>query len=180
MLLSDRDIWAELESGSLSFIPELDPTQVGPGSIDLHLDKAAKLFRRPPPGYDEIDLSRVSSKELLDYATEEIDLTGGVYLDRNDFVIGYTQEKVSIPPHLGGRVEGKSGWARLGLSIHNTAPTIQPGWTGQIALELSNNGFFRLKLSPGILICQLLLERLTSEPISGYEGGWQGQTSSSG
>ena len=54
MLLSDRDIWVELESGQLSFSPELTVEQIGPASIDLHLDKLAKRFKKPPRGYDEI------------------------------------------------------------------------------------------------------------------------------
>ena len=179
MLLSDRDIWVELESGQLSFSPELTVEQIGPASIDLHLDKLAKRFKKPPRGYDEINLSLVGAKDLVDYASEALDLTGGFSLGPNEFLIGYTLEAVSLPPYLGARVEGRSGYARMGLSVHNTAPTIQPGYKGQIALELSNNGLFKLRLEPGILICQLLLERLTSEPTSGYGGTWQEQTSSS-
>jgi deoxycytidine triphosphate deaminase len=66
MPLSDREIWAELESGRLVVTPELAIEQVGPGSIDLRLDKLAKKFKQPPPGYDQIRLSAVSAKALID------------------------------------------------------------------------------------------------------------------
>jgi dCTP deaminase len=179
MLLSDREIWAEIEAGNLVFAPELSYEQVGPASIDLHLDAVAKRFRSPPRGFDTIKLSEVSAKDLIDFAADQVDLEKEqILLEPAGTLIGYTQESVTLPPYLGARVEGRSGFARLGLSIHNTAPTIQPGYSGQIALELSNNGLFKLHLEPGVLICQLLIERLTSEPASAYGGTWQGQRSS--
>jgi dCTP deaminase len=179
MLLSDRDIWAAIEKGDIAFVPELSYEQVGPASIDLRLDKLAKRLRLPPPGLDTIRLSTMSAKALIDFAAEPVNLDDKpFYLEPGESLIGFTLEEITLSPRLGARVEGRSGFARVGLSVHNTAPTIQPGWKGQIALEFTNHGHYKLHLESGILICQLLLERLTSEPSSGgYTGSFQQQRS---
>jgi dCTP deaminase len=178
MLLSDRDIWIAIEKRDLVFDPELDYEQVGPASIDLHLDRMAKRLKSPPPGYDIIRLATIKATSLIDFASEPVDLNAGQFcLEPGESLIGYTQEKVTLAQGFGARVEGKSGFARLGLSVHNTAPTIQPGWSGQIALEFTNHGNYRLHMEPGVLICQLLIERLSSEASGGYSGDFQSQTS---
>jgi dCTP deaminase len=180
MLLSDRDIWTAIEQQEIVFTPELSYEQVGPASIDLRLDRYAKRLREPPPGLDTIRLSTMSARALIDFAAEDIDLDGKPFFLRpGESLIGFTLEELALSPRLGARVEGRSGFARIGLSVHNTAPTIQPGWKGQIALEFTNHGHYNLHLESGILICQLLIERLTSEPSSGgYTGSFQQQRSS--
>lgn len=179
MLLSDRDIWAAIEGGELRFSPELDLVQVTAASIDLHLDKLAKKLKSPPRGYETIRLSQASANELIEFASDQVDLSSGEFcLDPGDSLIGYTAETITLAPTLGARVEGRSSFARLGLSVHNTAPTIQPGWSGQIALEFTNHGHYKLQLEPGILICQLLIERLSSPQGTAYRGDFQSQSSS--
>jgi dCTP deaminase len=168
----------ELQAGSLQIEP-LPVEQVKSASIDLRLDKRVRVYKPAPDGV-AITLSQVNANQIADWATEWVDLEQtNVELKHNDRVaIGYTLESVTLPSFLSGRVEGRSSFARLGLTIHNTAPTIQPGFSGQIALELSNNGPFPLKLEPGLIVCQLILDRLI-HPTGGYTGQFQNQIAAS-
>jgi dCTP deaminase len=89
----------------------------------------------------------------------------------NKYVIGYTYECVQVPSNLAARVEGKSGLARLGLTIHNTAPHIGPGFKGHIALEMFNHSPATIVLRPEKLaICQIFFERLTQPCEQPYGG----------
>ena len=75
-----------------------------------------------------------------------------------------TYESVKVPTNLIGRVEGRSTYARLGISMHQTAPWIQPGWEGPIILEIMNAGKIAVKLTPLIdRPCQITFFQLTSD-----------------
>ena len=90
--------------------------------------------------------------------------TLAVYLFKTMRYLAQTYEKIKVPRNMIARVEGRSTYARVGLSMHQTAPWIQPGWSGQIILELMNNGPLSIKLTPTIdRPCQLTFFRLTSE-----------------
>ena len=65
-----------------------------------------------------------------------------------DFVLARTLESITVSRSMIARVEGRSTYARVGLSMHQTAPWIQPGWSGCIILELKNNGPLTIKLTP--------------------------------
>jgi dCTP deaminase len=86
-------------------------------------------------------------------------------------VIGRTYESATLPQHLGGRVEGKSSIARIGLFVHISAPTIHPGFDNRIALEFYNVGPLPIRVRPGDPICQLILERVEGEGL--YQGQFQ-------
>ena len=81
-----------------------------------------------------------------------------------DFVLARTLESIMVPRNMIARVEGRSTYARVGLSMHQTAPWIQPGWSGPIILELKNNGPLTIKLTPvKDRLCQITFFELTSE-----------------
>lgn len=80
-------------------------------------------------------------------------------LDPQEFIIASTIEKVSLPSHIVGRIEGKSSWARKGLIIH-TAGFIDPGFVGQVTLEITNLSKKPIPLKVGELICQIAFQTL--------------------
>ena len=90
-------------------------------------------------------------------------------------VIGKTLEYVKLPTHLAARIEGKSSLARLGLSVHITAPTIQAGWEGRIYLEMNNVGPFNIELRPKMEIAQLIIEHVGLPTRGKSEGRFWGQ-----
>ena len=106
---------------------------------------------------------------------ESVDISSGAAFEikRNAFVIAKTLERVEIPLDLAARVEGKSTLARFGLTVHITAPKIDPGFKGNITLEMFNLGPFSLKLTSGMRICGLTFERLGKSANQGYTGRFQ-------
>ena len=174
MLLSDRDIKAELESGRIGLDP-LDLGMVQPSSVDVRIDRFFRLFdnHKYPfidPAEDQPDLTR-----LVEVAADE-----PFILHPGEFVLGSTFETVTLPDDVAARLEGKSSLGRLGLLTHSTAGFIDPGFSGHVTLELSNVATLPIKLWPGMKIGQLCFFRLTSAAENPYGSGpygnrYQGQ-----
>ena len=174
MVLSDRDIRAEIERGRIGIDP-FDPKCIQPASLDIRLDRRFRVFRSSHHPY--IDLARP-----LDDVTELVEVGDSPFiLHPNEFVLGSTRERIRLPDDLVSRVEGKSSLGRLGLLIHSTAGFIDPAWDGHITLELSNVNNLPITLYPGMRIGQLSFFRLTSpaeRPYGSPELGssYQGQS----
>jgi dCTP deaminase len=156
MLLSDRDIKAELDTGRLALEP-YDVGLVQPSSIDVRLDRFFRVFNNSR--YTHIDPA-----EQQDELTTLVEPDGdeAFVLHPGEFVLGSTLEIVSLPDDLAGRLEGKSSLGRLGLLTHSTAGFIDPGFSGHITLELSNVANLPIMLWPGMKIGQLCLFRLST------------------
>ena len=99
-----------------------------------------------------------------------------IELKPNAFALAYTVERLTLPLNLAARVEGKSSVARWGLSIHQTAPTIHAGFRGNIRLEIANVGPFVCRLTPGMQICQLVVEELKTPPENELRSRFQNQS----
>jgi dCTP deaminase len=138
MILSDKDIKLELMNKELKIIPE--PEVIQPASVDLKLGDIIKT---------------------LDGESWNLN-NGGYNLEPNEFILASTYEHVEIPDYLAARVDGKSSIGRLGLSIHITAGYIDPGFKGNITLEIHNCSNQKFRLHKKIEICQLVLEQLSS------------------
>ena len=156
MLLSDRDIAAEIDAGRVKVEP-FEPKMIQPSSVDVRLDRFFRVFENHK--YSVIDPS-IEQSEL----TREVAVTGGEHfiLHPNEFVLASTYEVITLPDDIAGRLEGKSSLGRLGLLTHSTAGFIDPGFSGHITLELSNVANLPVKLFPGMKIGQLCLIRLSS------------------
>ena len=156
MLLSDRDILAEIDNKRVGLDP-FEPAMVQPSSIDVRLDRFFRVFEnhRYPhidPASDQPDLTRMVEPE----GDEPFILHPG------EFVLGSTYEVVTLPDDVAARLEGKSSLGRLGLLTHSTAGFIDPGFSGHVTLELSNVATLPIKLWPGMKIGQLCFFRLSS------------------
>lgn len=153
MVLSDREIWMEIGSGRLTFTPNIEPEQVGPSSIDLRLGNQFTVFNPPERGIETIiDLAEIENVEMVSERFGEIvDLGEGesFVLEPDQFVLAYTLEYITVPNYLAARVEGRSSLARLGISVHQTAPTVHATFQGQLRLEISHNGLYKCRLHPG-------------------------------
>ena len=91
----------------------------------------------------------------------------------NELVQGITEEKLTLPPTLSGRIEGRSRFARLGLLIHLSSGFIQPGSSGRVVLEILNVSPLPLALHPGTAICQVIIEEAVGAVK--YRGIFSGQ-----
>ena len=162
MLLSDRDIQAELDRGRVVLDP-YDDSMLQPSSVDMRLDKYFRVFEnhRYPhidPAEDQPDLTRM----VEPHGEEPFILHPG------EFVLGSTYEVITLPDDVAARVEGKSSLGRLGLLTHATAGFIDPGFSGHVTLELSNMATLPIKLWPGMKIGQLCFFRLSSPAENPY------------
>jgi dCTP deaminase len=174
VLLSDRDIRAEVESGRVKVDP-FDPGMIQPSSVDVRLDRFFRTFENHR--YPHIDPA-VEQPDLTRHVEVEGDET--FVLHPGEFVLASTFEVISLPDDIAGRLEGKSSLGRLGLLTHSTAGFIDPGFSGHVTLELSNVATLPILLHPGMKIGQLCLFRLSSPAehpygSSIYGSRYQGQ-----
>lgn len=156
MILSDRDLRALIENGSLVIEP-FDPEAVQPSSIDLRVGHQFRVFANSR--YPYIDV-----REPMEGLTEIVEATEDepFILHPGEFVLGSTLERVALPNDKVGRLEGKSSLGRLGLLIHSTAGFVDAGFEGYLTLELSNVANLPITLYPGMKIGQLCLFEMTS------------------
>ena len=156
MLLSDRDIRAELAAGRVKVEP-FEEKMVQPSSVDVRLDRFFRVFENHK--YESIDPSIEQSELTREIAVGSDDF---FILHPGEFVLAPTYEVITLPDDIAGRLEGKSSLGRLGLLTHSTAGFIDPGFSGHITLELSNVANLPVKLFPGMKIGQLCLIKLSS------------------
>lgn len=166
MVLSDREIFKYLDEGWIGIEPLDDPElQVQPCSVDLRLGTEFKIFpgwrkdglSLPNPVLDPLAQNAVELMETIQIGEDQ-----GFILHPNHFALACTVEKLKIPADILGRVDGRSSIGRLGILIHATAGLIDPGFEGYLTLELGNIGPYPVLLHPGMRICQISFEQLTS------------------
>lgn len=162
MLLSDRDIAAEIKAGRVQVEP-FEPKMIQPSSVDVRLDRFFRVFENHK--YEVIDPSIEQSELTREVAVAPDDF---FILHPGEFVLASTYEVITLPDDIAGRLEGKSSLGRLGLLTHSTAGFIDPGFSGHITLELSNVANLPVKLYPGMKIGQLCLIRLSSSAEHPY------------
>src|SRR4051812_5436434 len=174
-VLSDRDIRAALQSGRVRIDP-YDPACLQPSSVDLHLDRDFRVFRNSRYPFIDVRQPQPDLTEL-----ESIDDDAPFILHPGEFVLAQTLEWIELPDDLVARLEGRSSLGRLGLLIHSTAGYVDPGWKGNLTLELSNVANLPIALYFGMRIGQISFFRMSSpveRPYGSKELGskYQGQS----
>ena len=174
MLLSDRDIRAQLEAGRVLLDP-FDPAMIQPSSVDVRIDRYFRLFDNHKYPYIDPAEAQPELTRLVEVEPDE-----AFILHPGEFVLASTYEVVTLPDDVAARLEGKSSLGRLGLLTHSTAGFIDPGFSGHVTLELSNVATLPIKLWPGMKIGQLCFFQLSSpadKPYGsvGYGSRYQGQ-----
>ncbi len=178
MILSDVDILSRLRDGHLEVEPlgNID-RQIQPASIDLRLGREFLKFNRT----NIPCIHPTKEQEVSEYITEQtVDEGEEFIVHPGDFILATTTETVNIPRDLIGHVEGRSSLGRLAIIVHSTAGIIDPGYHGEITLEISNLGVAPVALTPGMRIAQLTLTELSSPARRPYGEGrgskYQNQT----
>jgi dCTP deaminase len=178
MILSNVELHKALDSGRIVIRPEPQPrhrtektsSPYGTHSVDLTLASEIAIPESGPftwdlsvPGNIADFLRRISKPSV-------IDRQHGLALECNRFILARTIEWIELPilkrfkTCLAARVEGKSGIARCGLLVHFTAPTVHPGFRGNLTLEIINLGPVPFTLRPGMPIAQLIVEEVKGIP----------------
>ena len=174
-VLADRDIRAAMQAGRIRIDP-FDPGCLQPSSVDLHLDGDFRVFRNNRYPFIDVRAQQPDLTELVSVANDE-----PFILHPTEFVLGQTLEWVELPDDLVARLEGKSSLGRLGLLIHSTAGYVDPGWKGNLTLELSNVANLPIALYRGMRIGQISFLKMSSaveRPYGSRELGskYQGQS----
>jgi len=192
MILSNVEIHRALDEGRLVLDPEPLPREVGlnkacpyqTSSVDLRLGEEISYLK---DGLAlDINLARGRFMDLFasNSIRQKLSAEQPFVLRPGRLVLGRTLERVELPimadgSCLAARLEGKSSYARCGLLVHFTAPTIHAGFKGSITLELFNLGPLGISLYPGTPICQLIVETVKGVPFRN-DSQFQGQLASGG
>lgn len=161
-MLSDYSIHGELDAlfpsdkGSNASIQD---HQYQPASVDLRLGSELLVAQS-----GTVYLGAEKDPRSIKCQYEKVLLRDGEYfeLSQGMLVVGTTSEYIAIPPYMVGYVEGKSSLGRLGVNVHVTARFLDPGFHGNITLEIGVIGPFKVNVTPGISICQVAFAYLSS------------------
>jgi dCTP deaminase len=167
-VLTHDEILKELKKGNIRLTP-FEESQVGPGSIDLHVGSEFRLFKRVH------QIVHVHEKLDPNKYTDLVRVKDYLLLMPGESAMGITQEKITLAPDLCGRFEGRSRFARLGLLVHISASFIQPGVSNRQVLEMNNMSHMPLAIYPGTALCQLVVERAEGRAV--YKGKFRNQKS---
>lgn len=149
MLLSDGTLAKLLESGDIVVDP-IGPDAIQPSSIDLRLGEELRIFT--DGGDPVIDPTRRQELAIPKRIPEQ-----GFYIDPGEFLLGTTLERVEVGPGYAMQFTGKSSLARLGLTVHQTAGHIDPGFEGAVTLEIQNVNRKPIRLRRDMWIGQVLV-----------------------
>lgn len=169
MVLSDVDIIERIESGSLVIDP-YDESNVEPASVDIRLGNS---FKEPVETGKIID---TRSNEGQPYRSFEAD---SIVLEPEESLLATTLERIEIPRDISANADGRSSLGRLFVSIHQTAGFCDPGYNGEVTLEMTNANPNPIRLHAGDRICQLVFEELSSPARKTYgheDSQYQGQS----
>jgi dCTP deaminase len=159
MILSDRDIFVKIDSGEIQISSphENFRDQIHASSMDLRLGKFFRIFKHSK-------FPIIDPKNPVENLTNLVEIPAGekFIVQPGEFILGVTAEKVSLPDDLVARVEGRSSLGRLGIVVHSTAGFIDAGFAGTITLEISNLNRMPVALYPGMRVCQLAFEQMSS------------------
>lgn len=174
MKLSDRDIKRLLMGQDLNLtvawqalpslkeppdlvINPLADNAIQPASVDLRLgNECVRFFSRDAPAVDLTKGAPIGLTCKIPFGGE------GLIVRPHAFILGSTLEWLELPDYLMGTLTGKSGLGRMGLMIHSTAGHVDPGWKGQLTLEITNQAPYPIILHPGMYIAQISFELLNS------------------
>ena len=166
MILTRDAIQHEIQLGRVVIEPFFGD-QVGPASIDLHLGDEIRVMhsgREPVPVTDDVDYQMITTVRSLDTPYP---------LAPGETIHGITRERITLPGDIGGWLEGRSRFARLGLMIHITSGFVQPGVATRQVLEISNVSGRTLLIHAGVRLLQIVLQRCEGSAV--YQGRFMRQ-----
>ena len=168
MILSDKTILKMLQDGTLKMEP-LTQEQIQPASVDIRLGNTFSIVDDTPSGV-------ITLENEIKYKT----ITTDTFLIMpGQFVLATTMEYIELPDNLTAFVEGRSSLGRMGLFIQN-AGWVNPGFKGEITLELYNANKCAIELKAGRRVGQLVFAAMDEDALNPYDGKYQGQKGATG
>lgn len=168
MILSDKTIIKMLDESSLVIKP-ITKEQIQPASVDIRLGDTFSVVDDTPLGVITLD-SKINYKTIK---------TDTYLILPGQFVLATTMEYFELPNNLTAFVEGRSSLGRMGLFIQN-AGWVDPGFKGEITLELYNANRCAIELKCERRVGQLVFAEMDDYALNPYNGKYQGQTGATG
>jgi dCTP deaminase len=168
MILSDGTLKKMISSGELGITP-IQKNSVQPASVDCTLGRHFLIV-------EDRQMQMIDMDSEIIYREYEAD---EITIPPHSFLLATTEEYVKLPDDLTAFVEGRSSIGRIGLFIQN-AGWVDPGFEGQITLELYNANSLPIRLKAGRRICQLVFCKMDEAALSPYRGKYQGQRKATG
>lgn len=168
MILSDKTLTKMIETGELGVEP-LAADSIQPASVDCRLGRHFLVV-------EDRNMHMIDLDSEIIYREYEDDF---ITIPPQSFLLATTMEKIRLPNNLTAFVEGRSSIGRIGLFIQN-AGWVDPGFEGQITLELFNANSLPIRLEAGRRICQLVFCSMDQEALNPYRGKYQGQMGTTG
>lgn len=164
-VLSSLDIQRSLGYGGLDATRENGKQlSVEPASMDVHLGESLKVTNHDNnDGVVKVD-DESTYPEYREIETVRPRIPAG------EFMLATTEETITVPKGMVALLHGRSSVGRLGLFIEN-AGLIDPGFNGQVTLELTNAEDYDIELVPGMKIGQLTFHQMHTAPNIGYSTG---------
>ena len=168
MILSDKTLLQMLEEQTLTITP-LEKGQIQPASVDVRLGDTFSIVEDSSTGV-------ITLGSEIQYKTIKTDT---YVLLPGQFVLATTIEYFHLPANLTAFVEGRSSLGRMGLFIQN-AGWVDPGFQGEITLELFNANRCAIELRSGRRVGQLVFAKLDASALNPYNGKYQRQRGATG
>ncbi len=162
MIFSDHTIKEAVALGRIVIDP-FDESMVQPSSVDLRCDRFFRVFENHRYPHIDPKAPQEDLTTLVEASEDE-----PFILHPGEFVLGTTLEVIGLGDDIVARLEGKSSLGRLGLLIHSTAGFVDPGFKGQVTLELSNVANLPIAIYPGMAIGQVSFYELTTPADNPY------------
>lgn len=161
MALSDQDILKMMKLGKIKITP-FSKDQLGSASVDLELSDNWGVFKEEYLG-KTVDLKKTDFKKIIKNIKSD-----SIILNPGEMCLGKTKEKISLSSDIMATLEGRTRYARLGLTVHVTASLVQPGSSNHQVLEIVNLSPMRLILHKGMRLSQISFHRLETPTTKPY------------
>lgn len=162
-VLSDKHIKERINNGTLT-IKNYNEDNISVASVDLRLGEEFRVFKHTEVTH--IDPNDSIQEDIMEYVKKE---NGKPFIIHpGELILGSTMEYIKMPPDLVARLDGRSSMARLGIIIHSTAGSVDPGFEGQLTLEIANISKVPVCLYPGTRICRITFDELSSKSERPY------------
>ena len=160
-VLSDVDIKEAMKAGAIKFIPAISNDQIGAGSVDVTLSE--EFWKIKVKKNRTFDLKVITFEDIFEKVEEK-----SITILPGELVLAKTLERIHLAPNICGWIQGRSKFARMGITVHTASSFIQPGSNNHQILEIVNLSPNPMILHSGMKICQLVFEMTAKETSKPY------------
>jgi len=169
-VLSDREIRRKIYENEIIVEPLDLSEQIQPASLDIRL---GTQFSKFPDDVECIDVNTNVRDEMISW------ISNVITIQPNSFILANTIGNFQIPKGIGAEIRGRSSLGRMGIEVHSCAGWVDPGFEGELVLEISNNSNASIELDSKTRVAQMVFHELGEPAIVGYgetENKYQGQS----